>query len=85
MLTSSFAAIGYGHPESGPFDETMRTNIDAPIRPYIKSKAIAEKAAWDFIEREGDGLGLAVINPTAIFGPALGRDYGGSNEVVKLC
>lgn len=83
VLTSSFAAIGYGHPGAGPFDETVWTDTGAPIRPYIKSKAVAEKAAWEFVEREGNGLELAVINPTGIFGPALGPDYSGSLGVVK--
>ncbi|MGC4864814.1 SDR family oxidoreductase [Micromonospora sp. DT53] len=83
VLTSSFAAIGYGHPDEGPFDETVWTDTDAPIRPYIKSKTIAEQAAWDFVQREGNGMELVVINPTGIFGPALGPDYSGSLGLVE--
>src|ERR1700760_762850 len=47
VLTSSFAAIGYGHPpRQQPFDETDWTNVEgAGLQPYIKSKALAERAA----------------------------------------
>ena len=40
---------------------------------YPKSKTIAERAAWDFIQNEGSALELSVINPVAVFGPVLGR------------
>src|SRR5262245_16520125 len=85
VLTSSFAAIGYGHPEqSAPFDETNWTNIDgADVRPYVKSKALAERAAWDFIAREGSGLELSVVNPVGVFGPVLGPDYSTSILIVQ--
>ena len=55
VLTSSFAAIGYGQkPQSAPFDETSWTDIDGyGATPYIKSKTIAERAAWDFVAKEG--------------------------------
>src|SRR5487761_1898428 len=64
VLTSSFAAIGYGQKEqAGPFDETNWTNLDGPdVLPYVKSKTLAERAAWDFISKEGGGLELSVVN-----------------------
>jgi nucleoside-diphosphate-sugar epimerase len=83
VLTSSFAAIGYGHRSRGPFDETTWTNVNAPISPYIASKTLAEKAAWDFFKAEGRGMEFAVINPSGIFGPALGPDYSSSLNIVK--
>jgi len=80
VLTSSFAAIGYGQPEqSKPFDETNWTNpAGDDILPYVKSKTIAERAAWDFIAKEGGNLELAVVNPVAVFGPVLGPDFSTS-------
>jgi len=80
VLTSSFAAIGYGHKaRSAPFDETVWTDLNAAgIAPYTKSKALAERAAWDFIGREGGSLEMAVINPTVVFGPVLGPDFSSS-------
>lgn len=83
VMTSSFAAIGYGHTTEGPFDETVWTDTNAPIRAYIKSKTIAERAAWEFMDREGGLLELTVINPTGIFGPALGPDYSGSLGLIN--
>lgn len=79
------AAIGYGHPpRDKPFNETDWTNLDgADVQPYPKSKTLAERAAWDFVAREGGGLELSVINPAGIFGPVLGPDFSGSIEIVK--
>lgn len=85
VLTSSFAAIGYGHPpQRAPFDETSWTNLDGlDVRPYVKSKTLAERAAWEFIAKEGGGLELSVVNPVAVFGPVLGPDYTTSILIVQ--
>lgn len=85
VLTSSFAAVGYGHPEQErTFDESDWTNIGAPGLPaYVKSKAIAERAAWDFIAREGGALELAVVNPVAVFGPAVSHDMATSMVLIQ--
>jgi dihydroflavonol-4-reductase len=85
VVTSSLGAIGYGHPpRETPFDETEWTNLaGADVLPYIKSKTLAERAAWDFIAREGSGLEMSVINPAGVFGPVLGPDFSGSIEIVK--
>jgi nucleoside-diphosphate-sugar epimerase len=77
VLTSSFAAIGYGGPKdrTAVFTEEDWTNLNDPtVQPYPKSKTIAERAAWDFIAREGRQLELAVVNPVGVFGPVLGPD-----------
>lgn len=86
VLTSSFAAVGYGHaPQSEPFDETAWTNVDGPaVTAYTKSKTLAERAAWDFIEREGGGLELTAVNPVGVLGPVLGADYATSVRFVKM-
>jgi nucleoside-diphosphate-sugar epimerase len=85
VLTSSFAAIGYGHElQETPFDETSWTNLDGDdVRPYVKSKTLAERAAWEFIAREGGGLELSVVNPVGVFGPVLGPDYSTSILMVQ--
>ena len=85
VITSSLGAIGYGHPpREKPFDETDWTNLEgADVQPYIKSKTLAERAAWDFIAHEGGGLELSVVNPAGVFGPVLGPDFSGSIEIVK--
>lgn len=85
VLTSSFAAIGYGQPpRSSAFDETCWTDVGGEgVLPYTKSKTLAERAAWDFIAREGGALELAVVNPVGVFGPVLGADYSTSVLVVQ--
>jgi nucleoside-diphosphate-sugar epimerase len=84
VLTSSCGAIYYGHPlQNAPFDETSWTNLDGEMSAYVKSKAIAERAAWDFVAAEGGGLELTSVNPAGIFGPALGADYSPSLDLVK--
>lgn len=85
VLTSSFAAVGYGNAERQEiFTEKDWTNPSgADVMPYTKSKTLAERAAWDFIDREGAGLELAVVNPVAVFGPVLGPDYATSILLVE--
>ncbi|HYX40033.1 MAG TPA: aldehyde reductase [Oligoflexus sp.] len=85
VLTSSFAAVGYGHKQQvAKFDESSWTNPDADdVIPYVKSKTLAERAAWDFISTEGGSLELSVVNPVGVFGPVLGPDYSTSILVVQ--
>lgn len=81
VLTSSFAAIGYGHEPTGrPYTEEDWTDPEAPIGAYAKSKTLAEKAAWEFVADGGPEL--SVVNPVGIFGPALAADYSTSIELI---
>ncbi|MGO6949654.1 SDR family oxidoreductase [Rhizobium johnstonii] len=83
VLTSSFAAVGYGpQPPSHVFTEEDWTPIHAANPPYILSKTIAERAAWEFIENSGTPE-LSVVNPTGIFGPVLGDQLSTSIQIVK--
>lgn len=83
VLTSSFAAIGYGYESQDHiYTEADWTPDDAPNQPYIRSKTIAERAAWDFVEQRG-APELSVINPTGIFGPILGPDVSTSIGLLK--
>ncbi|PZO01720.1 MAG: epimerase [Hyphomicrobiales bacterium] len=84
VMTSSFAAIGYGKILTRPYSESDWTDASAPgLAAYPKSKTLAERAAWDFVDGEGRGLELAVINPVGIFGPLLGPDMSASILLVK--
>jgi nucleoside-diphosphate-sugar epimerase len=85
VLTSSFAAIGYGHPpQKTPFNETNWTDLQGGgVSAYVKSKTLAERAAWDFIANEGGNLELSVVNPVGVFGPVLGPDYSTSILIVQ--
>ena len=81
VLTSSFAAMGYGQNEQdAPFDETNWTDPKGDdVLPYVKSKTLAERAAWDFMAKEGGSLELSVVNPVGVFGP----DYSTSILLVQ--
>jgi dihydroflavonol-4-reductase len=84
VMTSSMAAIAYGHGDKRPavVDESHWSNPDGPDNtPYTKSKTLAERAAWDYVNGEGKGLELATINPTGILGPALSADVSTSLEI----
>lgn len=85
VMTSSFAAIGYGHKQRAtPFTEADWSNLDGEdMTAYPKSKTLAERAAWDFMAREGKDLELSVVNPVGVFGPVLGPDYSTSILLVQ--
>ena len=88
VLTSSFAAVGYGHPrEKEVYTEEDWSSVDGEISPYAKSKTLAEKAAWEFVKtlEESKKFELTVINPVAVTGPMLTSDIGSSNDfLLKL-
>jgi nucleoside-diphosphate-sugar epimerase len=72
VLTSSFAAVGYSPKAVRDYTEADWTDPDTPgLAPYPRSKTIAERAAWDFIDTEGGDTQLVVVNPTFIAGPSL--------------
>src|SRR3954470_18787980 len=85
VLTSSFAAIGYGHGHPDKvYDETSWTDVNGPgVSAYAKSKTIAERAAWDFAGSDGGAPELAVVNPVAVLGPLLGPNASTSIELFK--
>ncbi len=87
VLTSSIAAVAYGNMnrENLTFNEQDWSDPDsADIAPYEKSKTVAERAAWDFMESpEAGNMELSVINPGLVLGPVLGAHAGTSARLVK--
>lgn len=93
VITSSVAAVACGHGGrefSNPFTEADWTAIDDPNHPvgaYEKSKTLAEKAAWKWLEDEGKeaGIEIATVNPVLVAGPSLGNEVNTSLELpVKM-
>ena len=80
VMTSSFSAIGYGHVKD-VFDESHWTDTTQKIGAYNKSKAIAEKAMWDYLDslKEEEKIEAVAINPTLVIGASLSNDVGTSN------
>jgi nucleoside-diphosphate-sugar epimerase len=84
VLTSSFAAVGYTPKPGAEYTEADWTDPDTPgLAPYPRSKAIAERAAWDFMDREGGDTELVVVNPTFILGPALSTQLVSSLQLIE--
>jgi len=86
VLTSSTAAVMYGHPKTrtAPFTAADWTNLEGrDLNAYIESKTRAERAAWQIAERHGRTGDLAVINPGIIFGPLLDQDPGTSAALLQ--
>jgi nucleoside-diphosphate-sugar epimerase len=84
VLTSSFAAVGYTPKAGSEYSEGDWTDPDTPGLPaYPRSKAIAERTAWDFMEHGGGDTELVVVNPTFIFGPTLTAQARSSLQLTK--
>lgn len=86
VLTSSMAAIMYGHgPErTAPFTAADWTNLSGRgVSGYVESKTRAEKLAWQLVDGAGRHDDLATINPGAVFGPLLDEDPGTSVGLLK--
>lgn len=86
VMTSSTAAVAYGHgSREAPWTEGDWSSPDdrSDSSAYERSKMIAERAAWDWLAKEGGGLELATICPGAVLGPVLGTDFSASIDIVK--
>ncbi|CAM4416552.1 Nucleoside-diphosphate-sugar epimerase [Pedobacter westerhofensis] len=85
VMTSNFGAVGFSQTDKGR--ETTEADWTDPdlkgLSIYEKSKLLAERAAWEFITREGGSLEFTTINPVAIFGPPLNEHVSGSFDILK--
>jgi dihydroflavonol-4-reductase len=85
VLTSSVAAVRGGVKSAPvPLTEADWTDGDnTTLQPYTRSKALAERAAWDLVAERGETAKLAVVNPGAILGPVLGEERSTSLGIVE--
>ena len=86
VQVSSVAAVTAGHVgENRTFTEMDWSNVDKNIGAYQKSKTLAERAAWGFINGEENTrkLEMVSINPPIILGPVPNKDFPTSAEVVR--
>jgi len=88
VITSSFAAIvnpskglwpGHAYTEEDWSPLTQEEALESPTAGYRASKTFAEKAAWEFLEKEKPGFTIATINPPLVFGPIV------RSESDRLC
>lgn len=79
VVTSSVVAMN-GHMTSGTFGPDDWTDLDAPnLHVYVRSKTLAERAAWDHAREHPDGPEVVTINPGAVYGPTLTGDASGQS------
>ncbi|OOQ60464.1 SDR family oxidoreductase [Mucilaginibacter pedocola] len=85
VMTSNFGAVGFSQTDKNRLtteEDWTDTNLRG-LSVYEKSKTLAERAAWEFIKREGAGLEFATINPVAILGPSLNGHVSGSFHIIS--
>ena len=87
VMTSSISAVLYGHKRDGSktYDENDWTVLSDELSAYDRSKTIAERAAWDYVQGLPDSqrFELVTINPGVVLGPVLGEECSISGEVVR--
>jgi nucleoside-diphosphate-sugar epimerase len=77
VVTSSFAAILNATQHEKVYSEAHWNPITAeeatqnPANGYRASKTFAERAAWEFVEKEKPNFDLATINPPLVLGPVV--------------
>jgi len=85
VVTSSIAAVRLAKgSDKEVLDEDDWTDpSDESLTPYVRSKAIAERAAWDLAKERGAEDRVAVVNPGAIIGPLLHDDTSYSLQAIE--
>lgn len=97
VITSSFASIV--NPWKGSWPEhtyseedwnpiTLAQASESVPNGYRASKTFAERAAWDFLEREKPNFTLSTLCPPQVFGPVFPQlssldDLNTSNQVIR--
>jgi nucleoside-diphosphate-sugar epimerase len=80
VITSSFAAVndiskapraGYVYTEAdwNPLTKEEVKSANNSRWAYGLSKKLAEKAAWDWLEKEKPEFSITILNPPMIYGP----------------
>jgi dihydroflavonol-4-reductase len=90
VVTSSVAAVAYGYSprRAHTYSEADWTNLADPTwapAPYVKSKTLAERAAWDFLASlpAEQRFEMATINPGLVLGPTLSGVHCTSAEILE--
>lgn len=88
VLTSSIAALigakmrDLDETDWNPVTYESGLQSQNPMQAYSASKALAEKAAWEFMEKNKPTFTLTSLNPTFFLGPqVLDAKISGSNQL----
>lgn len=85
VITSSCAAIDASEVLKENYSEEDWSVENSPIiTPYYKSKMMAERAAWNFMDElpEDEKFELVTINPSLIMGPTKVADGFSSGKIL---
>lgn len=83
MTSACAAASPQSYKEDRVTDETLWTDPEnSNLNTYMKSKTLAELAAWQFMKEQGGPTALTTILPGAVFGPVLSADSTGSAQII---
>jgi nucleoside-diphosphate-sugar epimerase len=83
MTSAANAASPSSYAAEGVTDETLWTDpADPTLIPYRRSKTLAERAAWDFMDDHDGPTELTTVLPGAVFGPVLTAENLGSVGIV---
>ncbi len=86
VQVSSTTAISAGHNgDNRTFDENDWSIIENNIGAYSKSKTLAEREAWNFINgaENTNKMELVTINPPLILGPVPNKNVRTSVELIR--
>lgn len=84
VLTSSVAAIRGGNEGVGrPLSESDWSDLSAGVTPYVQSKTLAERAAWELADERGMRERVAAVNPGVVIGPLLAEDRSVSLQAIE--
>ncbi len=85
MTSAANAASPSSYAAEGVTDETLWTDPEDPtLIPYRRSKTLAERAAWDFMENNDGGMELTTVLPGAVFGPILTTTIGSVGIIARM-
>jgi nucleoside-diphosphate-sugar epimerase len=83
MTSAANTASPSSYATEGVTDETLWTDPDDPaLIPYRRSKTLAERAAWDYMDSEVGRTELVTVLPGAVFGPVLTTGTIGSVGII---
>jgi len=78
VLTSSMVAMLGNLQGDENINHTSWTDVSAKnITAYLKSKTLAEKAAWDFVSSKE--MELVTVHPGPVYGPTLSNNLSGES------
>lgn len=86
VLTSSTVAMASDKKKNHLTQNSWTNPKKDKVSVYMKSKTLAEKAAWDFYNNQAskNKIELSVVNPGPIYGPTLtGNLSGASMSMIK--